>query len=136
MPALIKFYEEHADKRDSFEIIAFHDETMKTMAELDETIAKKEFVEKRWGGKNLPFPVMLSGEGGEVRSLGVRVFPTMILINPEGVLVKTGASERDLLNAISPKKADDAAPKDEAKPADSEPKKDAPAKPDGKSPTT
>lgn len=126
MPKLIKLYEEHADKRDKFEIIAFHDETLKTMAELDKTIEEKGFVEKRWGGKNLPFPVLMSGEGGEVRNLGVRVFPTMILINPEGKLVKTGASDRDLLAAIG---IEVPAPKPAAKPAEGDKPVEAPAAP-------
>lgn len=87
----MKFYEEHKDQRDRFEILAFHDARAKTFAELDEKL--KPIIKDKWGGKELPFPILLDDSGDTIKTLGVRGFPTVILIDPEGKLVKGGSEE-------------------------------------------
>lgn len=78
-------YEDHADHRDKFEILAIHDEQAKTFEELDK---KLEGVKKNyWQGKDLPFPVLLDAKGETNKLFGVRHYPTGILIDPEGKLV-------------------------------------------------
>ena len=84
MPGLIDFYEQHQDD-ERFEIIAFHDASAKTFEELDEKTAKAQ--EKLWGGRELPFPVLLDESGSTIEQFGIRAFPTMILVDPEGKLV-------------------------------------------------
>ena len=59
MPKLIKFYETHADLREHFEILAFHDSSAKTIAEIDQKLRDGDVIEKVWDGKNLPFPVLV-----------------------------------------------------------------------------
>ncbi len=87
----MKFYEEHKDQRDRFEILAFHDARAKTFAELDEKLAP--IIKDKWEGKPLPFPILLDDSGETIKNLGVRGFPTVILIDPEGRLVKGGSEE-------------------------------------------
>lgn len=87
----MKFYEEHKDQRDRFEILAFHDARAKTFAELDEKLAP--IIKDKWEGKELPFPILLDDSGETIKNLGVRGFPTVILIDPEGRLVKGGNEE-------------------------------------------
>ncbi len=93
MPKLIKFYEEHADQRDKFEIIAFHDASAKTIAEIDQKLKEKDVFDKYWFGKNLPFPVLVDDTRTTIDGWGIRAFPTIVLIDPDGKLVKGGSLE-------------------------------------------
>ena len=88
LPGLMKFYDEFKDRRKDFEIIAFHDTKAKTFAELDPKLAsvKSQF----WGGRDLPFPILLDATGNTLRSFGVSSFPTIIVIDPKGKVVKHG----------------------------------------------
>jgi thiol-disulfide isomerase/thioredoxin len=86
---LIDFYDAHADHRDKFEIIAFHDGSVKDFSEMD---AKNEQTKKTlWRGRDLPFPVLLdapNGERGETVALyEIQAFPTSMLFDPEGKFV-------------------------------------------------
>jgi hypothetical protein len=87
----MKFYEEHAADRGRFEILAFHDAEAKTFAELDPKLA--DLKADAWGGKDLPFPILLDASGKTIRDFDVHSFPTTILIDPEGNLVKHGGEE-------------------------------------------
>jgi hypothetical protein len=78
-------YEAHRDHRDKFEIIAFHDQSAKSFAELDEKL--KNVRATYWHGKDLPFPIILDATGKTIEAYGVHAFPTTILIDPEGKLV-------------------------------------------------
>ena len=93
MPKLIKFYEEHADQRDKFEIIAFHDASAKTIAEIDQKLKEKDVFNKYWFGKNLPFPVLVDDTRSTIDGWGIRSFPTLVLIDPDGKLVRGGSFE-------------------------------------------
>jgi hypothetical protein len=84
LPTLIDFYEQHQDD-DRFEILAFHDASAKTLEELDENCRTPK--EKYWGGRDLPFPVLLDDSGVTIEQFGINAFPTMILVDPEGRLV-------------------------------------------------
>jgi hypothetical protein len=86
LPALIDLYEEHAEHRDRFEIIAFHDAQAKSFAELDPKLEK--IIERYWQGRPLPFPIFLDETGKTIEGYGIRAFPTTILIDPSGNLVK------------------------------------------------
>lgn len=84
LPGLIDFYEQHGgDER--FELLAFHDKSAKTFEELDSNcvVPKKKY----WGDRELPFPVLLDASGTTIEQFGIRAFPTMILVDPEGRLV-------------------------------------------------
>lgn len=86
LPAMIKFYEEHKDD-DRFEFIAFHDGTVKTLEEMDAKLKEKGIPEEHWGGRALPFPILLDSTGETIKKLGINSFPTTIAINPQGELV-------------------------------------------------
>lgn len=97
MGELIDLYADHANERDKFEILAFHDGTVKDFSEMD---AKTEATKKSlWHGRDLPFPILLDAPKGQhgatVEAFGIRSFPTTILIDPEGKLV--GQSSPDFL---------------------------------------
>lgn len=85
MPALIDFYEAHRDHRDKFEILAFHDASVKNFAELDEKLV--DIKKQRWGGRDLPFPILLDSTGATIKEFGITHYPTVVLIDPEGKLV-------------------------------------------------
>ena len=95
MPRLSDFYEK--EKSDRFEILAFHDGSVKSFAELDETLATIK--DKHWKGRDLPFPILLDATGETVKQYGIHGFPTTILIDPEGHLVGE-ASEVELKKAL------------------------------------
>ena len=86
---LIDLYEDHAGERDKFEVLAFHDGTVKDFSEMD---AKTEHTKKTlWHGRDLPFPILLDAQkgshGATIEAFGIHSFPTTILIDPEGKLV-------------------------------------------------
>jgi thiol-disulfide isomerase/thioredoxin len=86
---LIDFYDDHRAERDKFEILAFHDGTVKDFSEMD---AKTERTRKTlWRGRDLPFPILLDaqrgGLGATITAYDIHSFPTTILIDPEGKLV-------------------------------------------------
>ena len=88
LPGLMKFYDEFKDRRKDFEIVAFHDTKAKTFAELDPKLAPLK--SQVWGGRDLPFPILLDATGNTLRSFGVSSFPTIIVIDPKGNVVKHG----------------------------------------------
>jgi hypothetical protein len=92
LPGLIDLYDAHTKDRDKFEILAFHDGTVKTFAELDEKIvpARKRY----WGGRDLPFPILLDATGETIKTFDIHAFPTTILIDPEGKLVGHAGEEQ------------------------------------------
>lgn len=79
------FYEKHRAQRARFEILAFHDATAGSLKELDRKLER--VVKHVWGGKTLPFPVLLDKTGATVREWGIRAFPTTVLIDPQGRVV-------------------------------------------------
>lgn len=91
LPELMEFYEEHAEDRDRFEILAIcntEQEEAQTMEAYDALAAP--LVEEVWDGQALPFPVLLDGEGKTYSKYAVQGWPTMFLIDPDGHLVKRG----------------------------------------------
>ena len=86
---LIDLYDDHANEREKFEILAFHDGTVKDFSEMD---AKTEHTKKTlWHGRDLPFPVLLDAQkathGATIEAFEIHAFPTTILIDPQGKLV-------------------------------------------------
>ena len=88
MPKLMEFYEKQKGNRDRFEILAFHSPDAKDFKIIDE---KMPIIYKRFfGGKEIPFPIVLDASGETVKNYRVRAFPTTILINPEGKIEVVG----------------------------------------------
>ena len=91
LPKLTKFYEEHAADREQFEVLAICNtakEKALTIEAFDALVAP--VVEKVWDGKSLPFPVLVDGEGATAAIYGIIGWPTTLLVDPEGNLVKLG----------------------------------------------
>lgn len=99
MPELIDFYELHAEHRDKFEIVAFHDSSVDSLAAMDEKLVKTKV--KHWSGRSLPFPVLLDDAKATATAYGISSWPTSLLIDPEGKLV--GEAEVEALEAKLPK---------------------------------
>ena len=91
LPQLIKFYEEHAADRDRFEILAIcNTEAEKALtADAYSELASHVAVAER-SARQLPFPVLVDGEGKTSGVYGIRSWPTVLLIDPDGHLVKFG----------------------------------------------
>jgi peroxiredoxin len=79
---LIDLCESRAKDRDKFEIILFHDNTMKDFEQLDAKLKKSK--EMFWRGRDLPFPVLLDSTGQTFKAFGIRGLPTPFLIDPQG----------------------------------------------------
>ncbi len=88
MPKLIEFYNENADDN-RFEIIAFHDASVKDFVEYDTRVQTAK--DKYWDGEDLPFPVLLDATKATITQYGISAFPTMVLFDPEGRLVGKGS---------------------------------------------
>ena len=104
------FYEK--EKTDRFEIVAFHDGTVKNFGELDKNLEKiKKWI---WKGRDLPFPVLLDATGTTIKKYGIISFPTIILIDPKGRLVGKGSIEK-LKNALAKEKVEEGQVKQDKK---------------------
>ena len=91
LPELREFYDQHAADHDRFEILAICDtehEGVRTIEAFD--ALSSTIVKEVWGGNQLPFPVLLDGEGRTSGAYGILGRPTLFLIDPEGNLVKDG----------------------------------------------
>jgi thiol-disulfide isomerase/thioredoxin len=91
LPELTKFYDEHAADRDRFEILSICNTAQEKARTAEEYAAlAAPIVEKVWAGKPLPFPVLIDGDGNTSATYGIRSWPTVLLIDPDGNLVKNG----------------------------------------------
>ena len=91
LPELMAFYEAHKARRDRFEILAFccdFGETLQDIPALERHLAHvKKAV---WGGKDLPFPVLLDNTFQTYERFGLEGngVSNTLLIDPEGKLVE------------------------------------------------
>ncbi len=83
---MIDYYLEHKDTR--FEFIAFHDARAQSLEQMDAELEKRGIIDKYWKGRPIPFPILLDATGETIQKYKVRAFPTTILIDPRGRLVK------------------------------------------------
>jgi hypothetical protein len=91
LPHLVELYEKHADQRDRFVILALHDTAAKTFAELDPKL--EDLQKQAWNGKPLPFPILLDSTGQSLKDYGIEAFPTVVLIDPDGNVVRGGDAD-------------------------------------------
>ena len=88
IPNLMKFYEEHEAPRDRFEILVLYMDVegeVKSVSELDKRL--HAVIQNVWG-KPLQFPVLLDPSFTTMERYGSPGFGTLILIDPQGNLVK------------------------------------------------
>lgn len=85
LPALVRLQERFKEKQDRFAILAFHDDSVANLAELDLKLAPIQ--EGTWKGQALPFPILLDASGETIETWGIHGFPTTVLIDPEGKIV-------------------------------------------------
>jgi thiol-disulfide isomerase/thioredoxin len=85
MPDLIRYYEHHP--HDHFEIVAVHsEEGGASFAAI--LPAYDRLVKGPWGGERIPFPLLFDSTGHTQKVLwGINVYPTMLLIDPDGKLL-------------------------------------------------
>jgi thiol-disulfide isomerase/thioredoxin len=86
LPSWIDFYHDHASDRDKFEVLAFHDAQATDFGQLDEKL--KPIIAGPWHGRPLPFPILLDTTGETIKNFGIRAFPTVLVVDPEGHLVR------------------------------------------------
>lgn len=89
IPELMKFYEEHQSQRDRFEILSIcidPDGELKSLADMDRQL--RPIVKNVWGGKTIPFPILLDSSFRTWESFGLNGLGTELLIDPDGKLVE------------------------------------------------
>ena len=88
LPDLIAFHEAHAAQADRFEIVSVFldvEGKIRTVADMDKALAL--IIRHAWGGKTLPFPIVVDPSYRTAESFGLSGYGAMILINPEGKIV-------------------------------------------------
>jgi thiol-disulfide isomerase/thioredoxin len=91
LPELMAFYDAHRAQRDRFEILAFCCDFSETLKDIPQLEKRLEPVKKAvWGGRNLPFPVLLDNTFKTYEWYGLegRGASNLLLISPEGKLVE------------------------------------------------
>ncbi len=82
LPGWIDFAEDHAADRDKFAILAIHDPKGTDFAMLDDKLGP--IIKRSWGGRALPFPILLDTTGRTVKDYAVAYWPTVVILDPEG----------------------------------------------------
>ena len=85
IPRMTEIYDDHPDERDKYVVLTVHAPDGKSFAEVDEKV--KPIVRDIWGGRMMPFPILLDADGTIQKTFGVQHWPTTILFDPEGKLV-------------------------------------------------
>ncbi len=88
LPKLMRFTEEHSGERDRFEILAVcidADGELKSMSDVDRKL--EPIIKHVWGGKGLPFPVVLDATFQTWERYGLPGMGAVHLIDPQGNLV-------------------------------------------------
>ncbi len=96
-------WDKHHDKRDRFQMIAVHATRADSIADYEKKIAG--VVEKYWGGRELPFPVLVDASGKTARNFGLVKYPLVVLIDPAGKIVRNGSPEKldEILSKVDKK---------------------------------
>ena len=108
LPEWIDFYDAHAADRDKFEIVAFHDPQATDFDQLDQKL--KPIIAKTSRRTAAAVSDLARYNAQAIKNFGVRAFPTVLLVNPEGQLVKLPSGEEpeeylaSRLTPISPEK--------------------------------
>lgn len=86
LPGLIQLRKENPGLESKLAILAVHENSggRRTLPEIQKHLPK--FETELWGGK-LPFPILLEKEKSLTKTFGIRVYPTAVLIDPEGKVV-------------------------------------------------
>ena len=103
MPHLMKLHDMFADR--GLAVIAIHDASVESIDEMDRKLNDQRqwgsIREQEWWGRDLPFPVALDGvpaaaadrgHGATIDAYGINFFPTALLIDREGKVVKQMAA--------------------------------------------
>jgi len=89
IPKLVAFCAENRDSQDRFVVLGVHENgvpEMITVEDLRQKIASLR--NEKWGGKSLPFTILLDQTGETVKAWGISGYPTTAIIDPDGRLVR------------------------------------------------
>jgi hypothetical protein len=82
-------------------VIAIHDKSAQSLADLDKKLAMDKIKERFWKGKDLPFPVLLDATGKTAQLYSAGDQAMGLLIDPDGKVVG-GAMPADLEAKLPP----------------------------------
>ncbi|MBC8138368.1 MAG: TlpA family protein disulfide reductase [Fibrella sp.] len=104
LPDAVAFYDSHPEWRDRYQILAFHCVDAASIAELTPRLRSLET--NIWKGRALPFPILLDVTETTIKEWGITIYPTDVLIDPEGNVVRGGSLEllQEKLKAEQPVK--------------------------------
>jgi peroxiredoxin len=87
----MEFHEQNPQLRDRYEIVTFHGAGAKTFSELAPHLEK---LEKEVWKRSFPFPILLDSTEQTTKQWGIMAYPTVVLIDPEGRVVRGGNLNR------------------------------------------
>ncbi|NUN47540.1 MAG: TlpA family protein disulfide reductase [Candidatus Brocadiae bacterium] len=91
VPRLNALVERWKGSEERFAILALHEPGAATLADLDKRLEKVKA--GSWQGKDPAFPILLDDTGETWRAWGVEKTPTLVLVDPEGKVVKQGTDQ-------------------------------------------
>jgi HEAT repeat protein len=91
VPAVAAFRAAHATDADLFEVVLLHEPSVTSFQDLD--LHLRRLAQAAWQGKVPAVPMWLDATGETAKRWGVRGFPTVHLVDPDGHLVRGGNLE-------------------------------------------
>ncbi len=88
LPTMMNFWDDYADSRDKFTVLAIHGPGADDMADLDRKLVP--IFRDTWNGRNLPFPSLIDDDGKTFEAFGVQAIPMTVVINPAGQIEPAG----------------------------------------------
>ncbi len=87
LPAWTKYYQEHRQQRDRFEILSICvdvDEDLDSVAQVEKRLER--VIKHVWNGQDLPFPLLLDSKLKTWQSFGLDFMAQTLLVDPQGNL--------------------------------------------------
>jgi hypothetical protein len=84
----MEFHEKNPELRDKYEVVTFHGAGAKNYEEL---LPHLRQLETEVWKKAFPFPILLDSHERTTKEWGIFAYPTVVLIDPEGRVVRGGS---------------------------------------------
>ena len=99
LPEAATLWDDHADARDKFAVLAIHGRGADDLADLDRQLAP--LLRDARGGRALPVPILLDDDGRTFEAFELEATPSTVVIDPDGKVAPGGLADLPAALAIT-----------------------------------